>query len=150
MAVPTGRLQCLANVPTNADFYAQLGRRIAALRRAAGLSQEKLGERAKVASSYVAHIETGSRKPTVDVLLKLADAVDAPLWRLITDDRLTLDEKAWDATSRDLAANVRGLAQADVHALSYLAGRLHAARESGKPPVALARLAAEGRGELWT
>src|SRR5689334_16197268 len=114
MALPPESLQSCMRVTANADFYRQLGRRIAALRRAVHLSQEKLGERATVGASYVAHIEIGSRKPTLDVLLRIANAVHAPLWQLLTDDRLTPDEKAWDATSRDLGEKVRGLPQPDL------------------------------------
>ena len=114
------------------DFYRQLGRRIAALRRTVGLSQEKLGERAEVGASYVAHIEIGSRRPTIDVLLRIADAVAVPLWRLLTDDRLTTDEKAWDAAARELAERVHGLAQADLQALTYLATRLQPAESLAK------------------
>ena len=102
MAVPPESLQIRLRVTPNADFYRQLGRRIAALRRSVGLSQERLGERARVGASYIAHIEIGSRKPTIDVLLRLAAAVNAPLWQLLTDDRLTPDEKAWDAAAREL------------------------------------------------
>jgi transcriptional regulator with XRE-family HTH domain len=120
-------LQIPSVVPGNADFYLQLGRRIAALRKSRGFSQERLGERARVGSSYIAHIEIGDRKPTIDVLLRIADAVNAPLWRLLTDDRFTSDEKAWDAAARDLAAKVRGLEQPDLQALSYFASRLRTA-----------------------
>lgn len=126
MAVPPDSLQIRAWVPGHVDFYRQLGRRIAALRRSAGLSQERLGERARVGASYVAHIEIGSRKPTIDVLRRIADAVDVPLWRLLTDDRFTTDEKAWDASSRELGRQVRGLAPQDLQALTYLATRLQA------------------------
>lgn len=127
MAVPTDCLHARRCVSSNADFFRALGRRIAALRKSLGLSQERLGERAHVGSSYIAHIEIGSRKPTIDVLLRIADAVDAPLWRLLTDDRLTPDEKAWDAAARDLADKVRGLAQPDLQVLAFLASRLRTA-----------------------
>jgi hypothetical protein len=36
------------------------------------------------------------------MLLRIADAVDVPLSRLLTNNRLTPDEKAWDAASHDL------------------------------------------------
>ena len=133
---------------SNADFYKALGRRIAALRRNVGFSQEKLGERARVAASYIAHIEIGGRKPTIDVLLRIADAVNAPLWRLLTDDRLTPDEKAWDAASRDLAAKVHGLSQPDLQVLSYLATRL----KTGELPMRARTfaVAAEPRGPRFS
>jgi transcriptional regulator with XRE-family HTH domain len=132
MAVPPESLQIRARVTVHSDFYRQLGRRIAALRRSVGLSQERLGERARVGSSYIAHIELGSRKPTIDVLLRLADAVDVPLWKLLTDDRLTPDEKAWDAAARELGERVHGLAQPDLQALTYLATRLKTSESVAK------------------
>ena len=158
MAVPPEPLQIRPRVTVHVDFYRQLGRRIAALRRSVGLSQERLGERAKVGASYVAHIEIGGRKPTIDVLRRIADAVDVPLWRLLTDDRLTPDEKAWDAAARELGQRVHGLAQPDLQALTYLATRLKTAEstvsiarpaslpESPSTPVARA---AEPRGPSW-
>ena len=123
------------------DFYDELGRRIAAFRKAASLSQEQLGERAVVGVSYVAHIEIGSRRPTLDVLMKLADALDVPLWRLITDDRMAPDEVTWDASARDLAEKVRGLDTNDLHALSYLAERLKKQSGQRSATVTLSRAA---------
>ena len=127
MAVPPDSLQIRAEVTVHDDFYRQLGRRIAAFRRMAGLSQERLGERAHVGASYVAHIEIGDRRPTIDVLRRIADAVDVPLWRLLADDRLTTDEKAWDAAARELAERIHGISQPDLQALTYLATRLQTA-----------------------
>lgn len=138
------------------DFYRELGRRIAALRRAVGLSQERLGERAHVGASYVAHIEIGSRKPTIDVLLRIADAVAVPLWRLLTDDRLSVDEKAWDATTRELGERVHGLDQRDLQVLTYLATRFKAVEVAPKivrlvpaSVSSVAARAAEPGGSRW-
>src|ERR1700733_2181962 len=117
MALRTDHLQGPRHVRETVDFYERLGRRIAAFRQSIEVSQEKLGERSGVGASYIAHIEIGSRKPTLDVLIKLADALDVPLWRLITDDRLAYDEKAWDAGARELGATVRGLHEDDLRAL---------------------------------
>lgn len=156
-------MQIRATVTGNADFYRQLGRRIAALRRSVGLSQERLGERARVGASYIAHIEIGNRKPTIDVLLRIADAVNAPLWKLLTDDRLTPDEKAWDVAARELGERVHGLAQPDLQALTYLATRLKTADSLVKTPrvvplranprsapASTATRAAESGGPRWS
>jgi len=115
------------------DFYEELGRRIADLRKSRSMSQERLGEAAEVGVSYVAHIEVGSRRPTLEVLLRLADALQVPLWRLITDDRLDHDELLWDAAARDLGTKVRGLSHDDLRVLAYLADRLHGATSAIYP-----------------
>lgn len=127
---------------TPPDFYEELGRRVAEIRKSRSLSQEQLGERANVGPSYVAHIEIGTRRPTLDVLLKISGALNVPLWRLITDDRMTADERTWDATSRDLAEKVRGLDPDDLRALSYLAARL-------QQRTIRSLRAAEPRGPRW-
>jgi len=156
MALPPYSLQIRTRVTSHDDFYRQLGRRIAALRRLVGLSQERLGERAHVGASYVAHIEIGSRKPTIEVLRRIAEVIDVPLWRLLTDDRLTTDEKAWDAAARELAGRVRGIAQQDLQALTYLATRLQPIEAAPKivraaPPStsSIATRAAEPGGPSW-
>ena len=68
-ACPPGPPYPVARSSTGADFYEELGRRIAELRKTRSMSQERLGEQAEVGVSYVAHIEIGSRRPTLDVLL---------------------------------------------------------------------------------
>lgn len=56
-----------------------------------GLSQEKLGEKAKVHRTYVSDVERGARNPTVKVIWKLADALET------TPDRLfERAERAWE------------------------------------------------------
>lgn len=50
------------------------GDRVAALRRERQWTQEQLAERADVHRSYVAGLESGARNPTLDVIVKLANA----------------------------------------------------------------------------
>ncbi|MBX3160111.1 MAG: helix-turn-helix domain-containing protein [Deltaproteobacteria bacterium] len=114
------------------------------MRKSRSWSQEQLAERAGVGSSTVSHIEIGSGHPSLEILLKIAGALGVPLWRLITDDRMTPDERTWDAASRELAEKVRGLDADDMRALSYLAARLQQAT-----PGASALRAAEGEGPRW-
>ncbi len=54
-----------------------LGNRVRELRKALGLSQEKLAERIGVDRSYIAHIESGRTKmPSADVITALASALE--------------------------------------------------------------------------
>jgi transcriptional regulator with XRE-family HTH domain len=117
-----------------AEFYEQLGARIAGLRHARQYTQEALAERADIAASYVAHLETGSKRPTLAVLSRLASALAVPVWRLIADDRLSTDEKAWDSASRTLAEEVRGLPASEIELLVAIARRFRAASAPRRPP----------------
>jgi transcriptional regulator with XRE-family HTH domain len=116
-----------------AEIYEQLGARIAGLRHTRKYTQESLAERADIAASYVAHLETGSKRPSLEVISRLAGALGVPMWRLIADDRLTGDEKAWDASSRALAAEVRGLPAAEIDLLVAIARRFRIATAPRRP-----------------
>ncbi len=106
------------------DFYIDMGRRIATLRKAAGLTQEGMAEYTEIGASYIARIETGTRRPSLDVLCEIAEALDVPLWKLIVDQRLSTDEKAWKSASSQLAEVSRDLSAKDIKLLVALAKRL--------------------------
>lgn len=52
------------------------GRNIRRLREANGLSQEQLADLANVHRTYLSGVETGSRNPTLEVVERLAKALD--------------------------------------------------------------------------
>ena len=64
------------------DYY-EIGQRIRKIRKAHGLSQESLAERVGISNTHMSHIETGNTKPSLPVLVALADALD-----VCTDDFL--------------------------------------------------------------
>jgi transcriptional regulator with XRE-family HTH domain len=52
-----------------------IGLRIKSLRRSEGLSQEELAERMGISSKYLSSIERGKENPTLDTLIRLANAL---------------------------------------------------------------------------
>ncbi len=46
------------------------------LRELRGLTQAELGKRAGIAAASISHFETGQRAPSLESLVKLADALD--------------------------------------------------------------------------
>ncbi len=109
----------------DSTFYEQLGRRIAKLRTDRGLTQEALGEGTEISANYVAKIEIGRAKPTLDALGQIADALDVPLWRLLVDgNRLTHEEKLWQRSAREIAKLTAELARDDLKLLAGIARRL--------------------------
>jgi len=60
------------------DGRLAFGRRIRALRLAAGLSQEQLAERSGLHRTYVSSLERGLRNVGLDNILRLADALRVP------------------------------------------------------------------------
>jgi transcriptional regulator with XRE-family HTH domain len=60
-----------------------LGAVVKALRAEAGLTQERLAERAGMHVTYVGHIERGERNPTWVALGKLSQGLGVPRWVLV-------------------------------------------------------------------
>jgi len=59
-----------------------LARNIRENRRKNGLSQEKLAEKAKISTPFVAMVEVSRKFPSPDVLDKIADALNIKTWQL--------------------------------------------------------------------
>jgi len=104
--------------------YQAIGHRLSELRRGRGWTQEQLAERARTSAPYVARIEGGGRRPTVEVLAALAKALDVPLWRLFTSGRATLAEREWTEAGSELAKLAPQLDAASLRALVEVARRM--------------------------
>jgi XRE family transcriptional regulator, regulator of sulfur utilization len=72
-------------VPAKAKYLKLIGDNIRAQRRKAGLSQEKLAEKADLHPVYISQVERADRAITIDSLLKITGALDIRL-RDIVDD----------------------------------------------------------------
>lgn len=59
-----------------------IGRRINELRKSKGLSQEKLAEKAETSPNYLSRMERGTENPTLDMLIKLAHALEVEMWEM--------------------------------------------------------------------
>lgn len=64
-------------------IYEVIGERIRATRKARGLTQEVLAERAGIDRSHMGFIEQGRRHPTISTLAKIAKVLDIPLANLL-------------------------------------------------------------------
>ena len=63
----------------------KFGQRIAALRRAAGLSQEAFADRCGFARSYMSRIERGKANPSLDAIETLAGGLKVSVKTLFED-----------------------------------------------------------------
>lgn len=61
----------------------EVGKRIRAMRKVAGLTQENLAEKIGVERSMIAHIETGRRACSIDVMIQLVEIFDTTLDYLV-------------------------------------------------------------------
>ncbi len=59
-----------------------IGKRIQELRKKQRLSQDQVAEKADISSNYLSRIECGKENPTLDMLIKLADALAVEIWEM--------------------------------------------------------------------
>lgn len=67
------------------DFARRFGEVVRKHRKAAGMTQEELAEKADLASKMISLVERFERNPSLNVADSIAQGLDVPLWRLIRD-----------------------------------------------------------------
>jgi transcriptional regulator with XRE-family HTH domain len=65
-----------------ATIAEELGKKIAVQRRATGLTQARLAEKIDVQPETISRIETGKRTASLDLMARIADALDLELHEL--------------------------------------------------------------------
>lgn len=65
------------------EIAARIGENIRQLRKRRGLSQEQLALRAEINPSYMGQVERGEKNPTIDVLSKIALALQMPIEQIV-------------------------------------------------------------------
>lgn len=65
--------------------YYQLGLRVKSYRKKAGFSQEELADRVGAATSTIAHAESGTSKPSLPLLVKVARELGVSIDQLLCD-----------------------------------------------------------------
>lgn len=66
--------------------YPALGKRIKAFRKEVGLSQALLAEFIDVSPQYISHIETGRKKASLEIIVRIANVLNLSLDRLVSDN----------------------------------------------------------------
>lgn len=69
----------------NNNTYGLLAKRIRAERERAGLTREQLAEALDLAPSFLAYLESGQRKPSLETIVKLAGRLKIPVRALFSD-----------------------------------------------------------------
>ena len=111
-------------MPDVEALYRQIGRRIAEARKTHGLTQERLAELVELNASYLARIEAGARKATVETLLKISGALHMPISALFAEEGESADG------STKLRGALDGLSRRDLELLGRVARRFERSRDS--------------------
>jgi transcriptional regulator with XRE-family HTH domain len=88
--------RAMSTPPTTADATAHLARNVATLRHTRGLTQQDLATAAGVPRSTVTSLESGTGNPSLQSLLKVAQALAAPLDELLAAPRAAV--RLWRAS----------------------------------------------------
>ena len=64
----------------------EIGRNIVFLRETNGISRDRLAAEAMITRSYLYMVECGKGNPTVEILAKIANALDVPFEMLFVED----------------------------------------------------------------
>lgn len=76
------------------QFYREVGKRLLALRTAAGLTQEKLAEIIGVESNSVHRYETAQRKMNLFTASKIAQVFSVSIDKLISENKTGIEKEA--------------------------------------------------------
>lgn len=85
----------------------QLGEHIRLLRQNRGLSQEQLALRANLNTSFLGQIERGGKKPTIETLEKIVNALDITFEEFFSFER-NIDRKKDTAIIDKIAFELNG------------------------------------------
>ena len=109
--------------------YAVFGRRITAIRKKRGLTQEKLAERADVTNNFISHIETCRSIPSLETVVKLCNALD------VTPDALLLgtETRSRAYLTQDILRKLEGCTPQERRLVDGFIDLLVAERRRGEP-----------------
>lgn len=68
------------------DIKVAIGERIAELRKAKKLSQQKFSYEAEIERSYLTHVEKGRKNISIDTLIKITDALGVSLKEFFNEE----------------------------------------------------------------
>ncbi len=94
-----------------------LGRRIRAIRKAKGWTQEELGSKADISYKYIGEVERGQQNPSFDTLVKIADAFEIELSELFRFEQCIANRK--DIETR-LTKILKGISDDDLRQLFFV------------------------------
>ena len=97
-------------------MYEALGKRIRAQRKQMKMTQEELAEKAEISNSFLGHIERGTRKASLDTLVKICNALKASPNLLLRD---SLDDDLFGADIQYSQAQKRFLREIGERIFDY-------------------------------
>lgn len=76
------------------DIKVAIGERIAQLRKAQNLSQQKFSYEAEIERSYLTHVEKGRKNISIETLMKITDALGITLKEFFNQETFSRKKKS--------------------------------------------------------
>lgn len=89
--------------------FTGLGLRIKKRRKSLNMTQERLAETTNISISFLGHIERGSRKASIDTLVKIANALDISMDILLQESLTISAQVEGKAAESELVMELRSL-----------------------------------------
>ena len=108
--------------------YALIGRRVKEIRAQQKMSQEELAEMIEMSVPYISYIETGKKRPSLDALIRIGNALGVTLDELLNGNQLynpTEYQTDIDLLMADCSPNEKRLIFELISALSSIIKRNH-------------------------
>ena len=86
----------------HAEIVGRFGARLRELRRSRGLTQAQLAHEARLTASYVGRLEAGGASPGIDLVQRLADALDTTIHDLLPTEKSPDTEPALKQRAKEL------------------------------------------------
>ncbi|WP_417376753.1 helix-turn-helix domain-containing protein [Gimesia maris] len=86
----------------HAEIVSLFGARLRELRRSCGLTQAQLAQAARLTPSYVGRLEAGGASPGIDMVQRLADALNTTVHDLLPTEKSPDTEAALKKRSTEL------------------------------------------------
>ncbi|MCM8772251.1 MAG: helix-turn-helix domain-containing protein [Candidatus Omnitrophica bacterium] len=74
-------------------FYKKLGEKIRKIRKSKSFTQEELAWKTGVSPNFIGFIERGEKKPSIETLLKIGEALEVPVSKFFEDFEYKIKEE---------------------------------------------------------
>lgn len=89
------------------EICRHIGARLKEERRRMGYTQEQLAERSDLSANFIAHLERGSRRPSLDTLMSLSGLLEVPVVRFFEFEPVKAHRETESSLVRRLCRLVR-------------------------------------------
>lgn len=101
-----------------------IGMRLRALRKKKGLTQEKLAERARLHTTFIAHVESGKKSISLNSLMRISQALNVPIYKIFAVTDSQFKKCPLGKPEKNLLQLLKNRPDNDTHLITDIARRI--------------------------